>query len=85
MLFLTYLIDFAEQDFQLGKSLLCCGKACALFSDLCRLLAGLRFLPHTDKLGSVMLGILCNGFQHFRDKGQYHIVIDTVLGLARCV
>ena len=29
-----------------------------------------------------MLGILGNGFQHFRDKGQYHIFIDTVLGLA---
>ena len=29
------------------------------------LLAGLRFLYHTDKLGSVMLGIFCNGFQHF--------------------
>ena len=37
---------------------------------------------HTDKLGSVMLGIFCNGFQHFRDKGQYHIFVDTVLGLA---
>ena len=22
------------------------------------------------------------GFEHFRDKGQYHIFIDTVLGLA---
>ena len=26
-----------------------------------------------------MLRILGNGFQHFRDKGQYHIFIDTVL------
>ena len=26
-----------------------------------------------------MLGIFCNGFQHFRDKVQYHIFIDTVL------
>ena len=40
------------------------------------------FLHHTDKLGSVMLRILGNGFQHFRDKGQYHIFIDTVLCLA---
>ena len=38
-----------------------------------RLLAGLRFLHHSDKFGSVMLRILGNGFQHFRDKGQYHI------------
>ena len=29
-----------------------------------------------------MLRILGNGFQHFRDKGQYHIFIDTVLGLS---
>ena len=47
--------------------------------NLCCLLAGLRFLHHTDKLGSVMLRILGNGFEHFRDKGQYHIFIDTVL------
>ena len=62
--------------------MLCGGKACPLFPDLCRLLAGLRFLHHTDKLGSVMLRILGNGFEHFRDKGQYHIFIDTVLCLA---
>ena len=62
--------------------MLCGGKACPLFPDICRLLDGLHFLNQTDKLGSVMIGILCNGFQHFRDKGQYHIFIDTVLGLA---
>ena len=73
------LIDFAEQDFQLGNSLLCCGKACPLFPDLCGLLAGLRFLHHTDKLGSVMLRILGNSFEHFGNKGQNHIFIDTVL------
>ena len=56
----TIFIDFAEQDFQLGNSLLCGGKACPLFPDLCRLLAGLRFLHHSDKLGSVMLRILGN-------------------------
>ena len=72
-------IDFAEQDFQLGNSLLCCGKACPLFPDLCRLLAGLCFLYHSDKLGSVMLCIFGNGFEHFGNKGQYHIFIDTVL------
>ena len=74
------LIDFTEQDFQLGNPLLCGGKACALFTDFCGLLAGLRFLHHTDKLGSVVLGILGNRFQHIRYKGQYHIFIDTVLG-----
>ena len=57
-------------------------KAYPLFLNLCCLLAGLRFLHHTDKLSSVMLGIFCNGFQHFRDKGLDHIFIDTVLGLA---
>ena len=76
------LVNLAEQDFQLGNSLLCGGKACPLFLDLCRLLAGLRFLYYSDKLGSVMLCILGNGFEHFGDKGQYHIFIDTVLGLA---
>ena len=65
----TCIIDFAEQNFQIGNSLLCGGKACPLFPDLCGLLAGLRFLHHTDKLGSVMLGIFGNGFEHFRDKG----------------
>ena len=39
---------------------------------------------HSDKLGSVMLRILGNGFEQFGDKGQYHIFIDTVLGLAEC-
>ena len=29
-----------------------------------------------------MLRILGNGFEHFGNKGQYHIFIDTVLGLA---
>ena len=33
-----------------------------LFLNLCCLLAGLRFLHHTDKLGSVMLGILGNSY-----------------------
>ena len=69
----------AEQDFQLGNSLLCGGKACPLFLNLCCLLAGLRFLYHSDKLGSVMLCIFGNGFEHFGNKGQYHIFIDTVL------
>jgi len=26
-----------------------------------------------------MLGIFGNGFEHIRDKGEYHIFIDTVL------
>ena len=47
--------------------------------NACGLLAGLHFLHHTDKLGSVMLGILGNSFEHFGNKGQYHIFIDTVL------
>ena len=55
---------------------------CALFLNLCCLLAGLHFLYHSDKLGSVILCILGNGFEHFGNKGQYHIFIDTVLGLA---
>ena len=48
-------------------------------SDLCGLLAGLCFLYHPDKLGSVMLGIFGNGFEHIRDKGEYHIFVYTVL------
>ncbi|MFR0568820.1 hypothetical protein ACLUXI_02080 [Bifidobacterium apri] len=76
------LIDFTEQDFQLGHSLLGGSKACALFPDLCRLLAGLRFLYHSDKFGTVMFCIFVNGFEHFGDKRKYHIFIDTVLCLA---
>ena len=57
------------QDFQFGHSLLCGGKAYPLFLNLCCLLAGLRFLYHSDKLGSVMLRILGNGFEHFGNKG----------------
>ena len=46
----------------------------------CRcLLAGLCFLHHTNKLGSVMFGVLGNGFEHIGDKRQYHFFIDTVL------
>ena len=34
---------------------------------------------YQDKLDSVMLGILGNSFEHFGNKGQNHIFIDTVL------
>ena len=77
-------IDFADQLFQLSGAFLRHSQPFFLLGYIACLLCSLRILNGLDKLGTVVLGIVCNRPEGIGNQSKHRLGADSMLRGTKC-